>query len=91
MAKKCNINKEGPCISSNSPFPNNKNVRAGSGPIRYSWEPIKGDKKSKPTSKLDGCDEINGYDNIVQYVFEVILTTEGYGNHLAYVDCDYVF
>jgi len=77
-------------ISSNKPFQKNKYVRAGAGSLKYSWKPIKGDKKSTPISSLIGCDENNGYDNTVMYVFEVVLTNPGYGNHLAYVDCDYV-
>jgi hypothetical protein len=73
-------------ITSNQPFKNRGNVRRGAGPVYNKFKPQKTDVQNVPivTSKLAPCD--GQFDNLVQYVFEYDLS----GNHLGYVDCDYV-
>jgi hypothetical protein len=71
-------------ISQNKPFPNSKNVRRGAGPMSYQWSPTPFQKKSETQKGLIGC---NGYiDNITTYVYNILNN----GDHLAYVNCDYV-
>jgi|TARA_R110000803_G_scaffold130962_2_gene198200 hypothetical protein len=75
-------------ISSNNPFKGKPNVRAGAGTVRYTWNPpvntAPGNSRNQNTT-LSPCS--GPYDNLVRYVFDVDLSN---GNHLAYVDCDYV-
>jgi len=73
--------------SSNTPFSRQCNTRKGAGPVYYKFCPP--ENISDTTSKArrivkEPC--FGEYDNLVAYVFEVDNT----GNHLAYVDCDYV-
>lgn len=71
-------------IIQNKPFPNQPNVRKGAGPMNYKWEATPFQKTGEKHRGLIGC---NGYiDNLVTYVYNVLPD----GNHLAYVDCDYV-
>lgn len=74
-------------VVSNTPFNRQCNVRKGAGPVYYKFCPPEqtADNRSKtrPSTKVPCFGE---YDNLVSYVFEIDLT----GNHLAYVDCDYV-
>lgn len=70
-------------ITSNNPFPNQPNVRKGTGPVYYSWKP-QPSQKIQITSKQNGC---NGkVDNNVTYVYNTLPN----GNHSPYVFCDYV-
>jgi hypothetical protein len=73
-------------ITSNKPFNRQCNVRRGAGPVYNKFCPpeFSVKTKSRSTNRLPDCS--GEYDNIVQYVFEI----ETSGNHLAYVDCDYV-
>lgn len=74
-------------VTSNRPFSRQCNIRSGTGPVYNKFCPptdannnaIKGKKKKDP------C--FGPYDNLVNYVWVVDVTN---GNHLAYVDCDYV-
>jgi hypothetical protein len=79
-------------FSSNKPFAGQCNIRAGAGTIKYKWcPPDNGARGGGITragvvkSKQSPC--FGEYDNLVSYVWEVDINN---GNHLAYVDCDYV-
>jgi hypothetical protein len=71
-------------VVSTTPFSNQRNVRSGSGPVYYSWEPSVSSPNQKNLSKKITCD--NKIDNITTYVYEELSN----GNHLSYVLCDYV-
>lgn len=75
-------------ITSNKPFGRQCNLRAGAGPVYNKFCP--------PTNTQDGGDRgininkipcFGQYDNVVNYVYQIDLSN---GNHIAYVDCDYV-
>lgn len=75
-------------VSSNNPFKRQCNLRAGTGPVYVrSCPPTNtANNQSRGTFvKKESC--FGQYDNLVNYVWEVDVTN---GNHLAYVDCDYV-
>jgi len=75
-------------ISSKSPFKGKPNLRTGAGPVynKFITPPNVANNKSRGTIlKQEPC--FGPYDNLVNYVWEVDVTN---GNHLAYVDCDYV-
>ena len=84
--------------SSNRAFRKSKNVRKGSGPVHYKWQPKPFEKirtgrqreeriteiKRNSPNPIPGC---NGpIDNVVMYVWESMTD----GNHSSYVECDYV-
>jgi hypothetical protein len=75
-------------VSSNRAFRNSKNVKKGAGPVYLSSNPLptRKEKNSGGFLKSDrvGCGGV--FDNDVKYVYEI--NTDG--NHLAYVDCEYV-
>lgn len=73
-------------ITSNNPFSKRPNIRKGAGPVYNKFKPQKVDtqKNQKVESKLPPCS--GEFDNLVAYVYEIDLS----GNHLGYVDCDYV-
>lgn len=72
---------------SNKPFKNKPNVRPGAGTIRYTWNAPERTPPGKRT-KSSTYEPCNGpYDNLVSYVWEIDTSN---GQHLAYVDCDYV-
>jgi hypothetical protein len=74
-------------VTSNKPFSRQCNVRSGSGPIYNKFCPpvdVNNDIFKGRTKKVN-C--FGPYDNLVGYVWEIDLSN---GNHLAYVDCDYV-
>lgn len=74
-------------VVSNNPFSKQCNVRAGAGPIYSKFcAPTDAANNAKSgKSKKEPC--FGPYDNSVGYVWIVDLNN---GNHLAYVDCDYV-
>lgn len=75
-------------ISSNKSFRGSKKVRAMAGPIKYTWNPIPSEKLNKSyTRGIQTCDNSTPYDNVVTYVYDIDPIT---GDHIAYVDCDYV-
>ncbi len=74
-------------VISNKPFSKQCNVRRGAGPVYNKFCPPNQDSQilnKRKESKLSLCS--GEYDNLVSYVFEI----QTNGNHLAYVDCDYV-
>jgi len=77
-------------ISSRSPFKNRANIRRTAGTDVYQWKTNNFEKKKQGKGNLNrgriGCDNTTGIDNNTTYVFEILPN----GNHLAYVDCDYV-
>jgi hypothetical protein len=75
-------------INSNNPFKGKNNIRAGAGPVYNKFKPtptILNNGSRSTTPPQSPC--FGEYDNTVNYVWEIDLTN---GNHLAYVDCDYV-
>jgi hypothetical protein len=75
-------------ITSKSPFKGKPNRRAGAGPIYNTFIPpprVSSGKTTKTNNLKSIC--FGPYDNATNYVWEVDLDN---GNHLAYVDCDYV-
>jgi hypothetical protein len=74
-------------ITSNNPFSRQCNIRSGSGPIYNKFCPPTNatNNTSSGRAKKEPC--FGPYDNIVNFVWVVDLSN---GNHLAYVDCDYV-
>lgn len=75
-------------ITSKSPFKGKPNRRAGTGPIynRFNTPPNISNNSGR-TSRVVKTACFGPYDNVTNYVWEVDTTT---GDHLAYVDCDYV-
>jgi len=74
--------------SSKSPFKGTPNRRAGTGPVYNTFKTppnIANGRGGQKTVTLTPC--FGPYDNTTNYVWEVDLSN---GNHLAYVDCDYV-
>ncbi len=75
-------------FSSNKPFKNRPNARPGAGTIRVTWNspPMQAPSNNRNTTAVSNpCD--GPYDNLVGYVWEIDTSN---GQHLAYVDCDYV-
>ena len=75
-------------VSSQSPFKGKPNRRAGAGPVynKFNTPPnVANDNKRKNIPQKEPC--FGPYDNTTNYVWEVDVSN---GNHLAYVDCDYV-
>lgn len=75
-------------INSNKPFKGKPNIRAGAGPVYNKFKPL----TNVPNNKVRGTIVVKEpcfgpYDNLVNYVWEPDLSN---GNHLAYVECDYV-
>ena len=74
-------------IISNNPFSKRPSVRKGAGPV---YNIVKkpnnnvSNLNKKVVSELSLCS--GDYDNLVSYVYEI----QTNGNHLSYVDCDYV-
>lgn len=74
--------------SSQSPFKGKPNARPSGGTVRYSWKSPEKTAPSNNRTKSSTYTLCNGpYDNLVSYVWEVDVSN---GQHLAYVDCDYV-
>ena len=74
--------------STNKPFQGRPNARPGAGTIRYTWNPTPRQAPSNNRNQRVGPDPCSGpYDNLVGYVWEIDTSN---GQHLAYVDCDYV-
>ena len=74
--------------STNKPFQGRPNARPGAGTIRYTWNPPVRTAPSNDRTKAVGNEPCFGpYDNLVKYVWEIDTSN---GQHLAYVDCDYV-
>ncbi len=75
-------------ITSKSPFKGKPNRRAGSGPVYNRFNTPPKLASGRGGQKLVAPPPCFGqYDNVTNYVWEVDLEN---GNHLAYVDCDYV-
>ena len=75
-------------FSSNKPFRGKPNSRPGAGTIRYTWKQPERTSPNNNRVKTTTYNPCNGpYDNLVGYVWEVDTSN---GQHLAYVDCDYV-
>jgi hypothetical protein len=77
-------------ITSQSPFKGKPNRRAGAGPVYNTFNtppkvPSGRTQRRKTVPEQNPC--FGPYDNATNYVWEVDLDN---GNHLAYVDCDYV-
>ncbi|MFN7656395.1 MAG: hypothetical protein ACK5OW_01240 [bacterium] len=74
-------------ISQNQPFKGQPNMRRGAGPVYYKWKPLPFEKGGnlKQTGLKLICDNV--VDNITTYVYDI---DPANGNHLAYVNCDYV-
>lgn len=77
-------------ISSRSPFKDRANIRRTAGTDVYQWKTNDLQKRKQGSDNQDrgriGCNNATGIDNNVTYVFEILPN----GDHLAYVDCDYV-
>ena len=73
--------------ASNKAFRNSRNVRSMAGSIKYTWNPIPSERRKKPTRGPVVCDNATPIDNVVTYVYDIDPIT---GDHIAYVDCDYV-
>jgi hypothetical protein len=74
-------------VTSNKPFNRQCNVRKGAGPIYNKFCPPEQNSNNVTRTRIPEKNPCFGeYDNLVAYVFEIDFT----GNHLAYVDCDYV-
>jgi hypothetical protein len=75
-------------VSSNKAFRNSKKVKKGAGPVYLTTKGLPTEKKKNSggflTTDRVGCG--GAFDNNVKYVYEI--NTDG--NHLAYVDCEYV-
>jgi len=74
-------------VTSNKPFSRQCNVRSGAGPIYSKFCPPTDAKNNvgRGGTQKEPC--FGPYDNLVNYVWQIDLSN---GNHLAYVDCDYV-
>ena len=78
-------------VNSNKPFNNRCNLRAGAGPIYNKFCPTPNNPNGSKTKGGDykgvklPCSQL--YDNLVNYVWEIDLSN---GEHLSYVECDYV-
>lgn len=74
-------------VTSNKPFSRQCNVRSGAGPVYYKFCPPTNTRNNvgRGVTRKTPC--FGSYDNLVNYVWEVDTSN---GNHLAYVDCDYV-
>jgi hypothetical protein len=75
-------------ITSKSPFKGKPNRRAGTGPVynKFNTPPrISSGRVKTNTLEKEPC--FGPYDNITNYVWVIDVSN---GNHLAYVDCDYV-
>jgi hypothetical protein len=74
-------------VSSNKAFRNSKRVKKGAGPVYLTARELPTEKKKNSGGFIEtrvGCS--GAIDNDVKYVYEIA----GDGNHLGYVDCDYV-
>lgn len=75
-------------ITSNRPFSNKCNLRAGTGPVYNKFcPPSNTSTGGGRTTKIIKEPCFGPYDNVVNYVYQIDTSN---GNHLAYVDCDYV-
>jgi hypothetical protein len=74
-------------IVSNKPFSGKNSLRAGAGPVYLRIKPTERISSNTENVKVKKVLCFGIYDNLVGYVWEVDLTN---GNHIAYVDCDYV-
>jgi hypothetical protein len=74
-------------ITSNKPFSRQCSIRSGSGPIYNKFCPPTDSVNNVVSSRQKKEPCFGNYDNNVNYVWVIDLTN---GNHLAYVDCDYV-
>lgn len=72
---------------SNKPFSGRDKTRAGAGPIYLRIKSTERISSNTTTTKVKKVLCFGIYDNLVGYVWEPDLTN---GNHIAYVDCDYV-
>lgn len=73
---------------SNKPFKDRPNARPSAGIMRYTWNPTPRQAPSNSRSTRVGPNPCSGpYDNLVGYVWQIDTSN---GQHLAYVDCDYV-
>jgi hypothetical protein len=100
--------------SSNRAFRKSKNVRKGSGPVHYKWQPKPFEKLNTGKQRGERIKEVQRnsnnpttscgleipvkcstaaypsgtyyIDGVVMYAYDVLCD----GNHLAYVECDYV-
>ena len=77
----------GRSISQNKPFNGQPNMRRGTGPVYYKWQPLPFEKKGKLTQGGIAPTCNNVIDNVVTYVYDI---DPANGNHIAYVYCDYV-
>ncbi|NIQ15673.1 MAG: hypothetical protein GTO02_15120 [Candidatus Dadabacteria bacterium] len=73
-----------PNVSSNKAFRKQANIRRGAGPIHNKFINQPFNKRKDKQAGRVGCDGV--IDNNVTYVYNILPD----GNHLAYVDCDYV-
>lgn len=75
-------------VTSNRAFRNSKYVKKGAGPVYQTYRPLPKVKERNSgnflSSNRTGCG--GEFDNVVTYVYDI----NNDGNHLAYVDCDYV-
>lgn len=74
-------------VTSNKPFSGQRNIRAGAGPVYNKFYPPTDAKNNTGRGRIQKEPCFGPYDNLVNYVWEVDTSN---GNHLAYVDCDYV-
>jgi len=77
-------------VSSKSPFKGRPNRRAGTGPVFNSFltpSPVPSGRTERRKTIPEENPCFGPYDNTTNYVWEVDVSN---GNHLAYVDCDYV-
>jgi hypothetical protein len=76
-------------FSSNNPFKGKPKVRKGAGPVYNTLIPQSDSRNNLTRGKGIKIKEpcFGPYDNVVKYVYEIDTSN---GNHLAYVDCDYV-
>lgn len=74
-------------IVTNKPFSGRGNIRAGAGPVYLRIKSTERISSNTTATKVKKVLCFGIYDNLVGYVWETDLTN---GNHIAYVDCDYV-
>jgi hypothetical protein len=73
-------------VNSNKPFGGQCNINSTAGPVYSKFcPPVNVADNTVKNNRKNPC--FGPYDNLTNYVWEVDLTN---GNHLAYVDCDYV-
>lgn len=75
-------------VTSKTPFKGKPNLRAGAGPVYLKVKGLPNVANNETRRTFVTKEPCFGpYDNLVNYVWEIDTTN---GNHLAYVDCDYV-